>query len=91
MSEDQKTKEKIASASQLFRILAVLGWTGLCGIIWIVWAGSVVGGAVENPSGEATVDAIAITGGAACVTGCTGGVWFAGLVIFALFYVIIRR
>ena len=81
------TSDKARKSSQLFRVLLVLGWTALCGVIWFVWIG--VTASTDTMQSEGSETAL---GCAACmVTGCTGGTWFLGLVVFLVVWLIVRR
>ena len=72
------------------RIIAVVGWTILCALAWFVWVLSMSAAPVTDP--KSGLDPDAILGMAACMSaGCAGGVWFFGLVVFAVIYTIIRR
>lgn len=75
--------------SQMARVFAVLAWTSVCGGLWLLWTYGVVMGSGE--SADPVVDAGAIVGGAACTTGCMGGIWFMGLVVAALVWALVRR
>lgn len=85
------TTDKAKGTNQLLRVLAVLGWTGLCGVGWLLW----IGGMTTIPlagEGLSTRGSETALGCASCmVTGCVGGVWFFGLVVFLVVLLIVRR
>lgn len=80
---DTDTKTISAAA----RWLIVLGWTGLCAFIWFAWiAGIAQSSDLQGPDNDVAI------GMAACmVTGCTGGIWFAGLLTALVIYMLVRR
>mgnify|MGYP007046948837 CR=1 FL=1 len=79
--------DKARDASWGLRILLVLGWTGLCAFVAILW----VGGMATTPAAQ-DPDAAAALGMASCIAvGCSGGVWFLGLIAGLVIYGLVRR
>ena len=77
----------IKNTSWGVRLALVCGWTGLCAFIWFMWIGSMASQPdMAEPGNETAL------GLAACMaTGCTGGIWFFGLVAALVVYGLIRR
>jgi len=76
--------DKARDLSFAFRLLATLGWTALCGMLWILWVGS-----MADPANGASEEAVAM--GACMATGCAGSAWFGGLVVAMVIYSLLRR
>ena len=81
------TDAKTKNISVAVRILLVLGWTGLCALIWFAW----IAGIAQSPDLQGPDNDVAIGMAACMVTGCTGGIWFAGLLTALVIYMLVRR
>ncbi len=76
---------KIKNVSWVARIAGVLAWTAAWGLLFVFWVASMA----QNPELAANDASL---GMATCMAaGCTGGLWFMGLLVFAVIYAVIRR
>ena len=73
----------------IMKLLVVLGWTGLCALIWFVWFGAAVYNVNADPKIHDTDLALSAAG--CVITGCTGGIWLVGLLVITLLILILRR
>lgn len=89
LTDNENPPSKSSDQHLLLKLLAILAWTGVCALVWFVWFAS----AVYDVNADRTIhDTDIALGAAGCViTGCTGGIWLVGLLVFTLFIVILRR
>lgn len=77
--------------SQVFRVLAVLGWSAACFGGWLLWTWAGFAGGLNPDDPGYAEAATGATISSMCGVGCAGGVWMFGLVVAALIWALVRR